>query len=187
MRELSLHILDIAENAAAAGATRIAIAVDESTAADRLRFSVEDDGAGLPEWKARRIEDPFVTGRTSRRVGLGLSLLAAAARRCDGTLEVARPASGRGTRVTAVFRRGHIDRAPMGDAAATLATLFAAYPSIDFVYTHRIDEKVFQLTTRELREELAGLTLTDPAVLLHVTESLRRALRELAGPATQES
>jgi hypothetical protein len=171
MRELSLHILDIAENAAAAGATRVAIGVDESAAADRLSFTVEDDGAGLPDWKARRIEDP----------------LAAAARRCDGTLEVARPAPGRGTRVTAVFRRSHIDRAPLGDMAATLTTLFAAYPSIDFVYTHRIDEKVFELTTRELREELAGLILTDPAVMLHVTESLRRALRELAGTASQES
>jgi hypothetical protein len=88
--------------------------------------------------------------------------------------------------VTAVFRRDHIDRAPMGDVAATLTTLFAAYPSIDFAYTHRIDKKVFELTTRELREELAGLTLTDPAVMLHVTESLRRALRELAGAAPQE-
>jgi hypothetical protein len=184
MRELSLHILDIAENAATAGATRVSIGVTESTAADRVTFTVEDNGRGLPEGKARRLEDPFITGRKTRRVGLGLSLLAAAARRCEGTLEVGRPGSG--TRVTAGFRRSHIDRAPLGDVAATLTTLFASYPAIDFDYEHRIDEKVFTLNTRDLREELAGLPLTDPAVMLHVTESLRRALRELAAAAMSD-
>jgi len=180
VRELSLHILDIAENAATAGATSIAIDVTESTAADRLTFTVADNGRGLPPDKAGRLEDPFITGRTTRRVGLGLSLLAAAARRCEGGLEVGVPESGRGTRVTAAFRRSHIDRAPLGDMAATLATLFAAYPTIDFDYRHRIDERVFTLTTRDLCEELAGYALTDPAVMLQVTESLRRALRELS-------
>ena len=186
MRELSLHILDIAENAATAGATQVSIGIEESTASDRLAFTVEDNGRGLPEGKARRLDDPFITGRTTRRVGLGLSLLAAAARRCGGALEVARPESGCGTRVTASFRRSHIDRAPLGDVAATLTTLLAAYPAIDFDYTHRIDEKVFTLTTGDLREELAGLPLTDPAVMLHVTESLRRALRELATAAASD-
>jgi hypothetical protein len=184
MRELSLHILDIAENAAAAGAMHVAIDVEESSATDRLTFTVEDDGCGLAEGKARHLDDPFITGRTTRRVGLGLSLLAAAARRCAGALEVTRPETGGGTRVTASFRRSHIDRAPLGDVAATLTTLFAAFPAIDFDYTHRIDEKVFALNTRDLREELAGLPFTNPAVMLQVTESLRRALRELAAAAT---
>jgi hypothetical protein len=185
MRELSLHILDIAENAATAGATRISIRVEESAAADRLVFTVEDNGRGLPAGKARRLDDPFITGRTTRRVGLGLSLLSAAARRCEGALEVGTPATG-GTRVAASFRRSHIDRAPLGDMAATLTTLFAAHPAIDFDYTHGIDGNVFSLSTRDLREELAGMPLTDPAVMLQVTEALRRALRGLIAQATPD-
>jgi hypothetical protein len=183
MRELSLHILDIAENAATGGATHVSIRVEESAAADRLTFAVEDNGRGLPESKAHHLDDPFITSRTTRRVGLGLSLLAAAARRCEGTLEVGPPATGSGTRVTASFRRSHIDRAPLGDVAATLATLIAAFPAIDFDYTHGIDGNVFSFNTRDLREELAGMPLTDPAVMLQVTESLRRALQELAAQA----
>ena len=81
MRELSLHLLDIAENGIRAGADRVAIRVEESSAGDRLTLCVEDNGSGMPEDKIARIDDPFVTTRTTRRVGLGLSLLAAASRR----------------------------------------------------------------------------------------------------------
>jgi hypothetical protein len=182
MRELSLHILDIAENGISAGADRLLIRVEESSARDRLTLSVEDNGRGIPAEKVRRMEDPFVTARTHRRVGLGLSLLAAAARRCEGEL-TAEPGRGKGTRVRARFRRSHIDRAPLGDMAATLAVLLLGYPHIDFRYTHRVDEREFVLDTRDLKTELGGLSLGDPVVVQRVSEAIRRALAELAaGP-----
>ena len=86
MRELSLHILDIVENGIKAGADFLGIRVEESSADDRLILSVEDNGSGMPAEKARNIDDPFITTRTTRRVGLGLSLLASAARRCAGDI-----------------------------------------------------------------------------------------------------
>ncbi|HSV92767.1 MAG TPA: ATP-binding protein [Desulfobacterales bacterium] len=183
MRELSLHILDVVENGITAGAGCIAIAVDEALAADRLTIRVADDGRGMPAEKALRIEDPFVTTRTTRRVGLGLSLLAAAARRCEGELTVA-TAPGRGTEITATFRRSHIDRAPLGDMAATLEVLIVGNPQVDFVYSHRVDDRDFTLDTRELRRELAGVDLGDPAVARELTESIRRALHEMTSAAT---
>jgi signal transduction histidine kinase len=84
MRELSLHILDVVENGITAGAGRIEIRVEESLTSDRLKITVRDNGPGMPPEKASNPEDPFITSRTTRRVGLGLSLLAAAARRCEG-------------------------------------------------------------------------------------------------------
>jgi hypothetical protein len=182
MRELSLHILDLAENAVAAGATRIRIRVKESSAADRLTIEVEDNGCGMPAEKRERLDDPFVTTRRSRRVGLGLPLLWAAARRCDGDLTVAN-APGGGTFVAAEFRRSHIDRAPLGDIAATLGTLLAAHPDIDFTYCHAIDEESFELSTRELRAELGDRFLGDPLVVHHLAAAVRRALNRLT-PAT---
>jgi hypothetical protein len=179
MRELSLHILDIVENGIRAGADFLDIRVEESGADDRLIFSVEDNGSGLPAEKAGHIDDPFITGRTTRRVGLGLSLLAAAAGRCDGAIAVESRA-GKGTRVRASFRRSHIDRAPLGDMAATLAVLIAGYPHIDFRYAHRVNEKQFVLDTRDLKSELEGLSLSDPVVVHHVTESIRRSLEGLS-------
>mgnify|MGYP000201799111 FL=1 len=179
MRELSLHILDLAENAVTAGARLVAITVEESAAADRLTIRVADDGPGLPEEKLRRLEDPFVTTRTTRRVGLGLSLLAAAARRAGGGVEV-RSAPGAGTEVTAVFRLGHIDRAPIGDVAATIAALIAGYPAVDFVYRHRIEEREIALDTRELRTAAEGVDPADPALAEGIARWLREELGRLA-------
>jgi anti-sigma regulatory factor (Ser/Thr protein kinase) len=179
MRELSLHILDVVENGITAGGDCIWIKVDEARKKDRLTIVIRDNGRGMPAAKLENIDDPFITSRTTRRVGLGLSLFAAAARRCEGTLRVdSEP--GKGTKVEATFRYNHIDRAPLGDMAATVGTLIIGNPGIDFVYAHRIDDRDFYLDTREVRKEMQNRSLSDPTVIYHLTESIRCALKELA-------
>ena len=179
MRELSLHILDVVENGITAGGDCIWIEVDEARRADQLKIVIRDNGSGMPVEKMRNISDPFITSRTTRRVGLGLSLLSAAAERCDGALRVdSQP--GKGTEVEATFRYDHIDRAPLGDMAATITTLILGNPEIDFIYSHRIDGEEFNLDTREIRSEMEDLSLSDPVVIHHLTESIRSALKELA-------
>ena len=179
MRELSLHILDIAENGITAGADCIHILVDEARAGDLLTIKIRDNGQGIPVEKIAKLKDPFVTSRTTRRVGLGLSLLAAAAERCEGKFEVETEA-GAGTEVVATFRYGHIDRAPVGDMASTITTLIIGNPDIDFVYTHIINGNNFIVDTRELRSELEDLSLSDPAVIYQLTNSIRNSLIQLA-------
>jgi hypothetical protein len=178
LRELSLHILDIAENGITAGADCIHIFVNESRSDDRLKIKIGDNGSGLPPEKLDKLADPFVTTRTTRRVGLGLSLLAAAAQRCEGELTV-ETEPDKGTEVVATFRYNHIDRAPLGDMASTITTLIMGNPDIDFVYTHIIDENDFSLDTREIKKEMEDLSLSDPMVIHHLTESIRRSLRQL--------
>lgn len=178
MRELSLHILDIAENGITAGANRIQILINEARNEDLLTIVIEDNGQGMPAEKRLNPTDPFITTRTTRRVGLGLSLLAAAAERCGGKLEIESEA-GRGTRVTATFRHNHIDRAPVGDMAATITTLIMGNPQVDFAYTHTIDSKDFVLDTRDLKEGPQDQSLTDPVLIHHLTQSIRRSLKEL--------
>lgn len=184
MRELSLHILDIAENGITAGADCINIRVEEARAKDLLTIVIDDNGRGMPVEKIGRLKDPFVTSRKTRRVGLGLPLLAAAAERCEGKLEVATQV-GAGTKVTATFRYSHIDRAPVGDMAATITTLIMGNPQIDFVYTHVIDGKEYSLDTRELRSELGDAALSDPRVIHHLSTSIRNSLSRLASTATE--
>jgi len=178
MRELSLHILDIAENGITAGANCIHIQVEEARATDLLTLKITDNGQGMPPEKIKNLTDPFVTSRTTRRVGLGLSLLAAAADRCEGRLTVATE-PGAGTEVRATFRYNHIDRAPVGDMAATITTLIMGNPQIDFVYTHIIDGEEFTLDTRELKAEMGNLSLTNPVVVHHLTASIRNSLGQL--------
>jgi hypothetical protein len=178
LRELSLHILDIAENGVTAGADCIHMLVEEARVDDRLKIVIRDNGKGLPPEKRDKLTDPFVTSRTTRRVGLGLSLLAAAAQRCDGDLSV-HSVSPKGTEVTATFRYNHIDRAPLGDIASTITVLIMGNPDIDFGYTHIIDGKDFSLDTREIKNEMKDLSLTDPIVIHHLTDSIRSSLDRL--------
>jgi hypothetical protein len=179
LRELSLHILDIAENGITAGADCIQISIDEARSEDLLTIVIEDNGRGMPEAKLQKPADPFITTRTTRRVGLGLSLLSAAAQRCEGKLEIVAE-SGRGTKVKATFRYNHIDRAPVGDMAATITTLIMGNPRVDFVYTHTIDDKDFVLDTRTLKEGPEDQSLSDPVLIYHLTQNIRNSLKEMA-------
>jgi len=172
LRELSLHILDIVENGIAAGADLIRITVQEARSEDRLTISVEDNGHGIPPEKMDRLTDPFVTSRASRKVGLGLPLLAAAAERCEGKLDVA-SRRGKGTRVQAVFRYSHVDRAPLGDMAATITTLIMGNPGIDFVYRHVIEDQEFKLDTRQFSRQL------NAAGVRRLAENIRSRLKQL--------
>jgi anti-sigma regulatory factor (Ser/Thr protein kinase) len=151
MQDLSLHILDIAENSVRAGASLIEIRIEEATAADRLRIEIADNGQGMGEQMRRRVLSPFTTSRTDRKVGLGLSLLAQAARQADGECDVESEPAG-GTRVKATFRSSHIDRKPLGSLRETFQTLVVGNPGIDFVLELRCDGEVQTLDTRELHE-----------------------------------
>jgi hypothetical protein len=164
VRELSLHVLDIAQNSLEAGATHVGIQVTEDLSDDLFTICIADDGRGMSADLVRGVLDPFVTTRTTRRVGLGLPLLEAAARRCGGTVSVySRP--GRGTRITATFQHSHIDRAPLSDMATTLLTLIVANPRVRFRYRHQVESWRFELDTARLKEILGDVPFSAPAVV----------------------
>jgi len=182
LREIALHILDVAENGITAGADCIHIIVDEARVENLLTIAIEDNGKGIQVEKVNTLTDPFVTSRTTRRVGLGLPLLEAAARRCEGNLTI-NSQPGKGTRITTTFRYDHIDRAPIGDMAATLITLIMGNAEVDFVYSHSIDDNNFDLDTREIKEELGPLYMTDPAVMYHLKQTIKTQLEQLESDA----
>jgi len=138
MEDLSLHILDIVENSIAASASEIKIVIVEDTASDQLRLEISDNGNGMDEEMRKKVLDPFVTTRTTRRVGLGLPLLAQAARESGGDLTLD-SAPGRGTTVIAVFQLSHPDLKPLGDIPATLGTILAGKPELDLVFDYHRD------------------------------------------------
>jgi len=172
MRELSEHVLDILYNSLEAGARAVRVEVTEDSRADRITLCMSDDGRGMDPEEVRRVSDPFFTTRTTRRVGLGIPLLAQAARACDGGIEIdSRP--GEGTAVTAWLQASHIDRQPLGDMAATLVTVIAGSPDVEVEYRHRVDGREFAFTTRQMREELGDVPLSNPAVVQWLREYLK--------------
>jgi len=178
VRELALHLLDVAQNALEAGATRLAIEIEEDLAADRLTISVKDNGRGMDADLLAKVRDPFTTTRTTRRVGLGIPLLTAAAERCNGGIEIASQ-PGQGTAVTATFQHSHIDRAPLGDVAGTLVTVILARPDLELTYRHRVGEREFAFSSAELREQLGDVPLNLAPVIQWVREYLSENLAAL--------
>jgi signal transduction histidine kinase len=148
MEDLSLHILDIAENSISASAKRIEIRIDEDQAKDLLTIEIKDDGKGMNEHALQKALDPFFTTRKTRNVGLGLSLLAQAARQSDGKIELS-SAPGKGTTVKATFRLSHLDCKPIGDINETIRVLVAGNPGIDFLYEHKKNNSSYCFDTRE--------------------------------------
>jgi anti-sigma regulatory factor (Ser/Thr protein kinase) len=149
VEDLSLHVLDIAENAVAAGATRIDILITEDEKENVLLIEIKDDGKGMDEEELNRAMDPFYTTKRGKRVGLGLSFLSQAAREAEGRLDV-ESQPGRGTLVRATFKRSHIDRKPLGDMAQTLSALIAGYPGVRFTYAYRKGKTEHRLDTAEM-------------------------------------
>lgn len=175
MKELSLNVLDIAENSTKAGASLVRITLSE--VGNVLTLTIADDGCGMSPETAEQVTDPFYTTRTTRRVGLGLPLLKLAAEQTGGTMTLrsSMQPQDHGTTVTASFHTDHIDAEPLGDVVSTVVTLVQGHPDTDFLFIHEKDgTELAALDTREVRAVLGGdVPLSEPAVLDWIGGSLR--------------
>ena len=178
MRELSLHILDIVQNSVVAGADLITILINEDIKNDNLSILIEDNGCGMSPEMVKKVRDPFVTTRTTRKVGMGISLFESAAVACDGHLDLESEV-GKGTKITAYFKHSHIDRMPIGDMAQTYAMLAGGNLDIDFVYTHIINGNEFVIDTRELKNILGEVPLDSPDVLVWIRDYINEGINNL--------
>ncbi len=160
MKEISLHVLDLIENSAAAGATKVEVTVEEDAPGDRLRVTVADDGQGMAPEIAATAADPFTTSRTTRSVGLGLALLAGAAEQADGSLSV-KSEPGQGTTIAAEFQLSSIDRAPLGRIEDTLAAAALVHPELEVRFTHRGPGGSYGLDLRALAPGRSQAQLRD--------------------------
>ena len=136
MKEISLNILDIAENSVKANASLTEIYVDEM--GDTLTLTIKDNGCGMDEQTVKSVIDPFYTTRKTRKVGLGIPLLKLACEQTGGTLSIASSVdeNDHGTTVRAVFFKNHIDFTPLGDVTSSIVTLIQGHPDTDFLFRH---------------------------------------------------
>lgn len=151
MEDLSLHILDIVENSIRAHAKKIEIRIIEEKKKDLLTIEINDDGKGMDEKTLKDVLDPFFTTKNTRKVGLGLSLLAQSAEESGGSIKIeSKP--GQGTKVKATFGYSHIDRKPLGDVHESLKVLITANPDIDFIYEYQKDNANYHLDTKGIKK-----------------------------------
>jgi hypothetical protein len=174
MEDLSLHILDIVENSIQAKASRIMIRIVEDLPADLLTIEIVDNGKGMDPDVAAQASDPFYTTRTTRKVGLGLSLLQQSAKEADGAVEVFSKTL-QGVRIVATFTHSHIDRKPIGAIADTLTMLIAGNPHIDFFFEHlKTGYPTYQLDAKTIKEELGDI----PINCLDVLQAIKNDIED---------
>lgn len=164
MDDLALHILDIAENSINAGAKNVTINIIEDTIQDLLMIEIIDDGKGMDKEMLEAVSNPFVTTRTTRKVGLGIPLLKLAAENCDGSLEI-NSEKGKGTTIKAKFKLSHIDRQPLGDVMGTILALLANEHNFNLIFNHRKDDKMFEFDSKEFKSALQKLGLEESSLV----------------------
>ena len=160
MRELSLNVMDIAQNSISAGAGLITIEVREDRGEDTLSISIRDNGRGMTPEQVEHVTDPFFTTRTTRSVGLGVPLFKMEAEMTGGSFSI-QSKLGEGTVTTAVFKPSSVDMIPLGDINGTVSMLVLMNPELDFIFqrsliTQEGDLREFDLRTTQLREVLGG-------------------------------
>ncbi|MBQ7815859.1 MAG: sensor histidine kinase [Oscillospiraceae bacterium] len=177
MQGLSLNILDIAQNSIVANATLIEIGV-EVDKNELLTITIRDNGKGMDEEAVKNVINPFFTSRTTRKVGLGVPFFKQAAEETGGSFHIESQV-GVGTTIKAVFDTTNIDCTPLGEVWDTVAILIQMNDTIDFVYTVKKDDEEFVCDTRQLREIMEGVPLSDLSIVQWIKEFIRENQTEI--------
>lgn len=180
MKELSLNILDITQNSIKAGASKVEITVLESVVENLIQITIADNGRGMDEEFVKQVCDPFVTTRSTRKIGLGLPLFKQQAIASGGDLDI-KSKLGKGTTVTASFELDNIDRVPIGDIAPTITALIGSDDSVRFIYRHITDKGEFCLDTLEVQKELGEVSISQPEILIWLEQYIKENLDDIEG------
>lgn len=182
MKELSLNILDIAQNSVKAGADTISIALTETS--NKLSILISDNGCGMREEFLRNVQNPFTTTRTTRKVGLGIPLFKLAAQQTGGDIRLSSRhkdeyPENHGTEIEAVFFTDHLDFTPLGDIVSTITVLIQGQPDIRWIFRHTTDKGEVNLDTNELKEVLGDIPLDTFDVIVWIGDYLKEQYSEI--------
>ena len=184
MRDLSQHLLDIAQNSVSALAKNITITLNV-TNEGFLEFIVDDNGSGMEKDYAQKVSDPFVTSRTTRKVGLGLPMLKDSANRCNGNFEIS-SVKHKGTKVFASFEINNIDRIPLGDISESMRILIASNTTINFKLILSGSKGIFIVDTDELNKTLNGVPINEITVLDWIKAYIDEGIKNIFGGVLNE-
>ncbi len=178
MEDLSLHILDIAQNSFRANASHLKLLINEDLINRQLTIEFHDDGDGMDKEALEKVLDPFYTTRTTRDVGMGLSLFKLSCEQADGDLTID-STKHVGTTVVAKMNYDSINRLPLGNIASTVYLMMINDYGTEVTYVHEVNEKVFELSTVELKEVLDGVSLKETDVMKWITGTIDTSVEEL--------
>lgn len=185
MRDLSMHILDIAQNAVRAEADHIIISLEAEGNPSMLKIVVSDNGRGMEPDFLAKVTDPFTTSRKSRHVGLGIPLLKQSAEMAGGVFSI-RSVVNKGTEVCATFPVDSVDRVPAGNVAETLALLVASHPEITWEFKFSSEREQFEFNLADVKNALQGVPVTNRYVQEWIQNTLSDGFKSVFGGVLDE-
>jgi hypothetical protein len=185
MRDISLHLMDIMQNSISAKAGKITVILALNESLDELEVAIIDNGMGMDEEFLKNVTDPFVTTRTTRKVGLGIPLLKASAQRAGGELAISSE-KNKGTEIKAFFKVKHIDRIPLGDIAETMVSTIISDPGIGIELIMSDSKESFTFNSYEVKEKLGDVPITNYEVITWMKEYIDEGLKRIFGGVLDE-
>lgn len=149
MQDISLHIMDIMQNSVRAKASLIQLELCCDRENDLLVVTITDNGVGMEKELAQKASSPFVTSRTSRRVGLGIPFFKQSGEISGGGFSLWSQ-QGKGTSVKVSYGIAHINRIPLGDLGETITAMLIAYPEIRYGLALRGGNKEFSFDSEDI-------------------------------------
>lgn len=178
MKDLSLHILDIVQNSTRAGASMVSIEVEKSNRKNLIKITIEDNGCGMAADMVAAVTDPYVTTRTTRKVGMGIPLLKQNCEQSGGELSIASEV-GKGTVLVATFILDNLDTPPMGDLAGVIALIASGNPNVEFVFKFCSNDGAYIFDTREVKLVLENTPISDPKIVSFLREMIAENINEI--------
>ncbi len=173
-----MHIMDIVQNSIVAKASLIYIEIQEDIEKDIFEIVIKDNGKGMSPEMLATVTDPYCTSRTTRKVGMGIPLLKLHAELTGGSFVITSEL-GKGTELKAIFKHSSLDRQPLGDIAGTIVLTASANPELDFVYTHTYNHEGYTFDTREIKEVLEGVPISNLEIIKYLKEMIIENLKEI--------
>ena len=183
LRDISLHIHDLTENSIAAGARLVTIKLVAENG--MLTLEIGDNGKGMSPEMLSRVEDPFTTSRTERKVGMGIPFFKLACEQTGGDFKITSE-PGKGTELRGRFVIDNIDRLPLGDIGETVGMLIYESPDLHYIVTLKTSEDEFVFDTDEVREQLEGTPINDFEIVQWIKEYINEGVLNIFGGVLDE-
>ncbi len=171
MDEIASHIMDIVANSLTARAKNISVVIEKCVDGPLLILDIKDDGIGMDNEMAMKVQDPFFSTKTGRKVGLGIPLLKGTAETTGGNFCLTSE-PGRGTEIRVTFNADHPDLPPLGNLKDTILVLTVGNPEVNFLFRYKNSVKEFLLDTAEVKDLLGGVPINHPEVISFLSKYL---------------
>lgn len=178
MKTLSDHILDIVQNSLNAKSTLIEISFETDKKTDLCILKIKDNGCGMSSEILKQATNPFFTTRTTRKVGLGLSLLKQNAEQANGKFSI-QSELNKGTKVEAQFQLSNVDRPELGDVWNTLYLTMLGNANVELIYEHKTNNGDFKFSSTEIRESIEGVSMQQQDVREGIIDYIKNNIKEI--------